>query len=65
MKIDLDCQEVSRLISQGLDEQLPPADRARLRLHFVLCKTCRNVNEQMQFLRRAVRQLGQKDPPER
>jgi predicted anti-sigma-YlaC factor YlaD len=58
MKIDIDCQEVSRLISSGLDEKLPPADRARLRLHFVMCKTCRNVDEQMQFLRRAMRQLG-------
>jgi predicted anti-sigma-YlaC factor YlaD len=61
MKIDLDCKEVSRLISERLDEKLPPADRARLRLHFVLCKTCRNVNEQMQFLRRAIKRL---DKPE-
>ena len=62
MKIDIDCQEVSRLISDGLDEKLPAADRARLRLHFVLCKTCRNVNEQMQFLRQAVRQIGREKP---
>ena len=65
MKIDIDCQEVSRLISSGLDEQLPTADRARLRLHFVYCRTCRNVNEQMQFLRRAVKQLGRDQPPEK
>lgn len=63
MKIDIDCQEVSRLISTGQDEKLAPADRARLRLHFVMCKTCRNVDEQMQFLRRAMRQMGREDEP--
>ena len=45
MKLDLDCKEVSRLISFGLDANLPPGERARLRLHFVICATCRNVDE--------------------
>lgn len=63
MKIDIDCRTVSRLISDGLDQKLPPADRARLRLHFVLCKACRNVNEQMQFLSRAIKRLGPPDEP--
>ena len=58
MKINLDCKDVSRLISQGLDQDLPPADRARMRLHLVICQTCRNVDEQMQFIRRAMRKLG-------
>jgi predicted anti-sigma-YlaC factor YlaD len=62
MKIDLDCKEVTRLISERLDEKLPPADRARVRLHFVMCKACRNVNEQMQFLRRAIKSLDRSDP---
>lgn len=65
MKVHLDCKEVSRLISDGLDESLPAPVRARVRLHFVICETCRNVDEQMQFLRRAMRQLGQDkgEPP--
>jgi predicted anti-sigma-YlaC factor YlaD len=57
MKIQLDCKEVSRLISDGLDETLPGPERARMRLHFVICQTCRNVEEQMQFLRSAMRQI--------
>ncbi len=65
MKFDLDCKEVSRLISQRQDETLPPAERARLRLHFVLCDACRGVEEQMAFLRRAMRQMGKEAPPER
>jgi predicted anti-sigma-YlaC factor YlaD len=65
MKLQLDCKEVSRLISEGLDETLPAPERARMRLHFVMCSTCRNVDEQMGFLRRAMRQLGREDelPP--
>jgi predicted anti-sigma-YlaC factor YlaD len=63
MKLQLDCQQVSRLISDGLDETLPAPERARMRLHFVICQTCRNVDEQMQFLRRAMRQIDKEEPP--
>ena len=56
MRFDLDCKEVARLISDGQDQQ------ARLRLHFVLCETCRNVDEQMAFLRRAMRDMDKADP---
>ena len=57
MKLKLDCQEVSRLISEAQDANLPAPDRARMRLHFVMCQACRNVDEQMAFLRRAMQQL--------
>lgn len=60
--IRLNCQEVSRLLSDRQDESLPVADRARLRLHLVLCEACRNVSEQMEFVRRAVRQLDLERP---
>lgn len=65
MKLQLNCKDVSRLISDGQDAHLPPADRVRMRLHFVMCSNCRNVEEQMAFLRRAMRQLGHDDerPP--
>jgi hypothetical protein len=62
MKAGLDCKEVSRLISEGLDQTMPAPERARLRYHFVICQTCRTVDEQMKFLRRAVKELD-KDPP--
>ena len=53
-----DCQDVSRLLSTRMDEQLPATERARLRLHLVMCDACRNVDAQLAFLRRAVRALG-------
>ena len=59
MKLQLDCKEMSRLISESQDQTLPPAERARMRLHFVICDTCRNVDEQFGFLRRAMRQLDE------
>lgn len=61
--VELDCKTVSRMISDGLDEKLEPRARARLRYHFVLCKTCRDVDEQVRFLRQAIRRLGRDDPP--
>ena len=67
MKEGLDCKEVSRLISEGLDQAMPAPERARLRYHFVICETCRTVDEQMQFLRRAMREMDKekKVPPSR
>lgn len=65
MKVMLDCKEVSRLISDGQDQDLPPAERARMRLHFVMCQTCRDVDEQMGFLRRAMQQLGREELDDR
>ena len=59
VKLELDCKEMSRLISDAQDLTLPPAERARMRLHFVICSTCRNVDEQFGFLRRAMRRLGE------
>ena len=58
MKLNFDCQEMSRLLSAGLDEQLPAVARARMRLHLVMCRDCRNAQEQLDFLRRAMRSLG-------
>jgi hypothetical protein len=35
-----------------------------LRYHFVICQTCRTVDEQMKFLRRAVKDMDKdKEPP--
>ena len=63
MKLDFGCKEISRLISNGQDHDLPAPERARVRLHFVICATCRNVSEQMAFLRRAMRVLDPPDAP--
>ena len=58
MKEDLDCKEMSQLMSAGRDLVQPPQEQARMRRHLVICETCRNVNDQFDFLSRAMRQLG-------
>jgi predicted anti-sigma-YlaC factor YlaD len=59
----LTCKEVSRIFSDGLDHDMEPAQRARLRLHLVICETCRSVEQQMTFLRQALARLGKDEPP--
>jgi hypothetical protein len=63
MTDSLDCKTVSRMISDGQDTTLDPRERARLRYHFVLCQTCRDVDEQVRFLRLAMQRLGKDEPP--
>ena len=54
----LSCKEASRLVSQGLDRDLGFFERARLHLHLAICDGCTNFKKQMDFLRRALRELG-------
>jgi hypothetical protein len=60
----INCKDVSRLISEGFEKKLPHDEAMRLRLHFVICSTCRDVNEQMSFLRGAMQRLGKDEPDE-
>jgi predicted anti-sigma-YlaC factor YlaD len=64
MKFRLRCREASELLSRQQDGTLPVADSARLRLHLVMCDACRNVAEQLAFIRRAMRQLSKEQGPE-
>lgn len=54
----LDCKHTTRLVSQDLDRELAFGERLALRVHFAMCVGCRRASRQMQFLRRAVRELS-------
>jgi len=58
MKLMLTCREVTRLVSQGLDRDLGFGERVALRVHFAVCRGCGTFNRQMNFLRDAVKRLG-------
>lgn len=60
----LSCKEVTRLVSQRQDRTLALGERFALRLHFAICEGCRNVNRQIDFLRRAVRRLAERSDEE-
>ena len=59
------CKEVSRLVSEGLDRDLGFGERVALRVHFLMCKGCRNFEGQMTMLRKVLRDLSQSEdePP--
>jgi hypothetical protein len=54
MKIMLDCRALVKLLSQSQDDSPPFAIRASMRLHLLTCQGCRNVDEQMRFIRMAM-----------
>jgi predicted anti-sigma-YlaC factor YlaD len=58
----LNCKEVSRILSDGLDTEMAPAERTRLRLHMVICEACRNVEQQLGVLRRLMHRHGPDGP---
>jgi putative zinc finger protein len=61
----LNCREVTRLVSQGLDRRLGWGERLRLRLHFLLCDGCANFRRHVLFLRRAMARLADSESPDR
>ncbi|KPK08247.1 MAG: hypothetical protein AMJ64_04020 [Betaproteobacteria bacterium SG8_39] len=58
------CKEVTRLVSEGLDRELGFGERVALRVHFMMCKGCRNFEDQMGQLRKAMQDLA-RDQDER
>ena len=54
MKLMLDCRALVRLLSQSQDDMPPLAIRVSMRLHLITCRSCRNVDEQMRFVRTAM-----------
>jgi hypothetical protein len=56
----LNCREATRLISQSMDARLPWHRRLAMRVHLLYCVWCRRYAAQLQFLRKATREL----PPE-
>jgi hypothetical protein len=57
MKVKLPCREVARLLSDAQDRALPASRQARLRVHILMCRRCRTLEEQMSFLRRAMERI--------
>jgi len=57
--MNLSCKEATRLMSQSQDRELSLGERTALKIHTTVCRGCRAVSEQLEFLRRAVRRLGE------
>lgn len=50
----LSCKEASRLLSQGADRRLAPAEWIKLRLHLWVCTACTRFERQLALLRAAL-----------
>ena len=53
----INCKEAARLVSEGLDKELPVEERLRLRAHLAICRGCKNLSDRLAFLRKAVRKM--------
>ena len=57
MGIKPTCKEVHRLVSEQMDRDLSLIERARLRVHMLVCDACTNFGAQMKLIRSAMRQF--------
>ncbi|PCI26916.1 MAG: hypothetical protein COB67_09635 [SAR324 cluster bacterium] len=54
MKMKLNCEEISELLSASLDRRLSLAEKLSLRLHWAMCKFCREYKRQMLMIHQAL-----------
>ncbi len=63
--INLPCSEVTRLLSESMDRKIPFHLRLGILWHIRICKWCKWYQEQLRFLRKALRWRASKEeiPP--
>lgn len=54
----LRCKEVSHLLSESQDRQLKLLERLQLNAHLFMCAACTRYRQQLNFIRRACRDLA-------
>lgn len=57
----LSCREATRLLSEGLDRELPLRQRVSLRLHVMMCSACRAYGRQIEALSQLASKLFRSD----
>jgi len=60
----LTCKEISKLISESLDRELPLRERIGVKFHLMMCSLCRTYNRQMHALRSTIHRSSDAVPPE-
>lgn len=51
----LRCREVSKLVSESMECELPLRQRLQVWMHLAMCRMCAGFARQLRFLRRAAR----------
>jgi len=60
----LSCKEISQLVSDGLDCELPWYQRLQVRVHLLMCRLCSGFRRHLLLLRQAARRLPLEDTAE-
>jgi len=59
----LTCKELVEIVTDYLEDRLPPADRLRFEQHLVACEGCVNYLDQMRQTIRMVGRLSEESIP--
>jgi hypothetical protein len=51
------CHDITRLLSQSMDQRLPLVTRLSIRLHFVICIWCKRYAQQLAIIRKLSRSI--------
>jgi hypothetical protein len=52
----LRCREITKLVSESMERQLPYRERMHVWIHLMMCRLCFGFSRQMRLLRRAARE---------
>ena len=55
--MNLSCKRATELMSQAQDRDLSLGEWTALKAHLAICRGCRAVNKQFEFLHRAMQRL--------
>ena len=56
----LNCQQVTRLLSESQERTLTLQERISLKMHGMMCSGCRNFEKQMHTLRQVARAFAKR-----
>jgi len=57
----MNCDQATRLMSEGQERHLSASERTTLRMHTWICVGCRNYKGQLGFMRRAMKTFAQRE----
>ena len=60
----LRCREISKLVSESMERELPLHRRLEVRMHLMMCRMCSGFARHVRLLRRAARENPQRLGPD-
>ena len=60
----LNCKQIIELTSQKMETQLPLLSRLEMKIHLLLCKTCRRYGRQLSVIQKALTTMDNKSSTE-